>query len=478
MSEAVEIDVDQLMERIRENTTKRWSKVSPINASAPLAESQMPADFACLQDGSDICHIDFTSHRKVVGRFIVFIKNLLRQLLTPILERQFAFNAATARAVTYLWEQVEAMRQQQAAAAQTLWAEIAKQMEVTRQHQDAILQTLQQEVEASRQQQAAALQGLRTKVLEHVQEWGRWGEHMEKKLSSLEQTSSTLYENITTLELAQKESATRLEKALSRLQTDHTLQERRLAMLLEEARKGLPEPLSQDQLQVFANEGQRVRDALYVSFEDQFRRTHEEIKERFRMYLPLLKQAMLGSESMSVLDVGCGRGEWLELLQEEGLRAQGVDLNRVLVEECRGRGLEVIEGEAMAYLASLRPNSLGAVTGLHLIEHLPFEGVIKLLDETVRVLKPGGVAIFETPNPEKVVVASCSSYVDLSHHHPLPRSMAKFLAEARGLCQVEIMDLHPYPESYRVEGGGLNVAQRFNEYFYGPHDYAIIGWKV
>jgi SAM-dependent methyltransferase len=166
------------------------------------------------------------------------------------------------------------------------------------------------------------------------------------------------------------------------------------------------------------------------------------------------------------------------LLQEEGLQAQGVDLNRVLLEGCRARGLAVTEGEAIAYFSTLPPSSLGAVTGFHVIEHLPLDALIRLLDEAVRVLKPGGVAIFETPNPENVLVGSCNFYLDPTHRNPLPSAMVKFLVETRGLCRVEVMNLHPYPQSYGVETGGLAVAQRFNEYFYGPQDYAVVGWKV
>jgi SAM-dependent methyltransferase len=380
---------------------------------------------------------------------------------------------------TAIAEQVEETRQQQAMALQTLRTEIAEQVEGTRQQQAMTLQqqamalqTLRQAVEASEQRQAAALQSLRTEMMEQVQAWRRL---MERRFGGLEQTASRLRESMLT------ETDRRLaewEKALARLKTDHILQERRVTMLLEETRKRLPEPLSQDQLQTIADEGKHVLEALYVSFEDQFRGAREEIKDRFRVYLPLLAEGSLGSDEMPILDVGCGRGEWLELLQEENLQGQGVDLNRVFVEACARRGLEAVEGEAISYLAGLPPKSVGAVTGFHIIEHLPFDVLVNLLDETVRVLKPGGVAIFETPNPENVLVGSHNFYVDPTHRNPLPSATVKFIAEARGLCRVEIMHLHPYPESYRVKDGEFDIVKRFNEYFYGPQDYAVVGWKV
>ena len=268
------------------------------------------------------------------------------------------------------------------------------------------------------------------------------------------------------------------ERTVARLKTDVILQERRLTMLLEEARKRLPAAWDQAQLQTVADEAQHVLDALYGAFEDQFRGTRAEIKERLGVYLALLRQAQLGAATRPILDVGCGRGEWLELLHEEGLWGQGVDRNRVLVEQCRRRGLTVVESDALRYLRSLPDASVGAVTGFHIIEHLALEELIKLLDETVRVLRAGGVAIFETPNPRNVLVGSHTFYLDPTHRNPLPSAVMQFLAEARGLCRVEILELHPCPKASHVQDADLDVAKRFNEYFYGPQDYAVIGWKA
>src|SRR3989442_11358235 len=119
-----------------------------------------------------------------------------------------------------------------------------------------------------------------------------------------------------------------------------------------------------------------------------------------KFYLPLIKQHGIGSREMPILDVGCGRGEWLELLKEQKLRGGGVDSNRVLVGQCVERGLEVAEEDLINHLTRLNDASLGAVTGFHLIEHLPIDTLIQFLNQTVRVLKPGGAVIFETPNPQ------------------------------------------------------------------------------
>ncbi len=267
-------------------------------------------------------------------------------------------------------------------------------------------------------------------------------------------------------------------KKFAYLKRDVVLQERRLSRLLEEARKRLPEPFDQEQLQAFAKEEDHLLDSLYVSFEDQFRGTRQDIKDRAKVYLPLVQEAKAGTKERPIMDVGCGRGEWLELLNEEGFTARGVDFNRVLVEQCRKCGIDVVESDVFEYLHTLPDVSLGAVTGLHIIEHLPLGALIKLIDETVRVLKPGGVAIFETPNPENILVGACTFYFDPTHCNPLPAPMIKFLVESRGLCQVEIKRLHPYDDASRVPDNSSELAKRFNEYFYGPQDYAVVGYKL
>ncbi|HEY2961262.1 MAG TPA: methyltransferase domain-containing protein [Pyrinomonadaceae bacterium] len=211
-------------------------------------------------------------------------------------------------------------------------------------------------------------------------------------------------------------------------------------------------------------------EALYVALEDRFRGTREEIKERFREYLPyLMGQA-------PVIDLGCGRGEWLELLTENGIEARGVDSNGLQVEQCRARGLDVTEQDLFVYLQSMPDESAGAITGFHIIEHLSFNALMALLNEVMRVLRRGGVAIFETPNPENIVVGSNYFYLDPTHRHPLPTELMEFLFKNRGFEEVKVLPLHPW-ESGRVEGEG-QLAERFNGYFYGPMDYAIVGRKV
>jgi SAM-dependent methyltransferase len=301
-------------------------------------------------------------------------------------------------------------------------------------------------------------------------------EQVEMLTRSLKAEASALRDE---LERASHQLQTGTDAALEkqqRLRVELTLHGQRVTRLLEDVTARLPSQPDQPQLQALADEERHTLDAFYVSFEDQFRGSRAEIKERLKIYLPLFERAGIGTREMPILDIGSGRGEWLELLREKNLRASGVDLNRVLVAQCRERGLEVFEDDVMHHLRALPDESLGAVTGFHLIEHLPVETLIKMLDETVRLVRRGGAVIFETPNPQNVLVGSCNFYFDPTHRNPLPGPIMRFLVESRGFARVEIMDLNP-SDAERVAGES-DLVKRFNQYFYGPMDYAVVGWKV
>lgn len=467
----------------------RQRKLVYADPDGNLSDGRLAFHLSTLQNNSDLCNIHFTSHRRGVGWVVVLTKRLLCKLLTPVLQRQSAYNAANAHLCRQL---TEALREQ-AAASQALQETVAGQIEalyqaarriVTEpvealgQQHAAAVQTLAEavtkQIEALEQQQAAAVVALQTAVSSSLEQKMRdVRESVSRSLQGQEEKFNSTERKVVDAHAR----VTELERIGLKLKANLSIQERRLTMLLEEARKRLPDPLDEQQLVTMAEEEKHALDALYLSLEDQFRGSREEIKERLRTYLPIIKEANLGTHEMPILDVGCGRGEWLELAKEEDLQAQGVDINRVLVDYCRDRGLEVIERDVISYLQTISDASLGAVTGFHIIEHLPFDVVVKLMDEIVRVLRPGGLAILETPNPENVLVGSHTFYLDPTHRNPLPSAVVKLIAEARGLCRVEVINLHPL-DPYKIEDAGLEITKRFNEYFYGPQDYAIIGRKA
>lgn len=238
------------------------------------------------------------------------------------------------------------------------------------------------------------------------------------------------------------------------------------------------EKISKDKLQDLSDKISYDLESLYVFLEDNLRGSRKEIKERLKIYIPIIKKANIGKKDSSILDIGCGRGEWLELLKEENLYGRGLDSNKVMVKICKDRGLDVIDSDAINFIKNISDNSLGAVTGFHLIEHYGFDFLIKLLDEILRILKPGGLVILETPNPNNVLVGSCSFYLDPTHNKPIPSSLIKLVLESRGFSKIKIMNINPFKDDFKIKEDDSETSKRFNDYFYGPQDYAVVGFKV
>lgn len=223
-------------------------------------------------------------------------------------------------------------------------------------------------------------------------------------------------------------------------------------------------------------------DAHYVSFEDTFRGTREDIKTRAAHYLETFSDAGIGKEKGLVLDLGCGRGEWLEVLTENGYTSRGVDLNSVMVSEALALGLDAVESDAIAYLRTLNNASVSAVTSMHLVEHIPYEILITLLDEAARVLQPGGVLILETPNPENLTVGSYWFYMDPTHRNPIPPALLQWVVQARGFENAAIerltqnravFDIQPVDEDV----AGSSQINKVVGLLTAAPDYAIVARK-
>jgi len=216
-----------------------------------------------------------------------------------------------------------------------------------------------------------------------------------------------------------------------------------------------------------------MSDGFYRAFEDQHRGSRELIKARQRAYLPFIDPLQTLYPDASALDLGCGRGEWLELLTESGFKASGVDLDDGMLAVCRERGLVVQTKDAVTGLQEQSDASLAVVSGFHLAEHIPFEALQSLMSESLRVLKPAGLLILETPNPENIVVGTANFYLDPTHRQPIPPLLLSFLAEYCGFARVKVI---------RLQGPvDLNTGRKLN-----MHDvlggvspeYAIVAQKA
>lgn len=269
-------------------------------------------------------------------------------------------------------------------------------------------------------------------------------------------------------ELAQRAAAT--ERSVAAMKGDVHFQNRRLARL-DRGPVTVPGTPSRDQLQ------SGPADDLYLAFEDRFRGPIEEVKVRLQQYLDRFRGLPSLFPGRPLLDIGCGRGEWLELLSECGIDAYGVDKNPHAVDACKRRGLEARHADALTHLADLPDGALGAITIFHLVERLPLDDLLQLLEQARRTLVTGGLLMVQTPNPESIKVGASTFYNDPTHIRPIPPLLGQFLIESRGFIDVEILRLNPYPDASLVQERS-EVADRLNELMFGSQDYAILARKA
>ncbi|BBP45086.1 hypothetical protein THMIRHAS_04590 [Thiosulfatimonas sediminis] len=220
-----------------------------------------------------------------------------------------------------------------------------------------------------------------------------------------------------------------------------------------------------------------MQDNFYRHFEDRFRGSRATIKQRLSAYLPLIRQQKtlcLDQEKrqMQVLDLGCGRGEWLELLGDEDVVALGVDKDAQMLQACRDQGLDVQESDIFAFLESGDATKYDVITAFHVVEHLTFDELQRLIQLAKERLNPQGILCFETPNPENISVASNSFHLDPTHYKPLPPTLLSFLFERFGFAVVTILRL----DNYRPINASQQITLNDVLHFVSP-DYAVIGVK-
>ncbi|MDO9023589.1 class I SAM-dependent methyltransferase [Zwartia sp.] len=215
-----------------------------------------------------------------------------------------------------------------------------------------------------------------------------------------------------------------------------------------------------------------MSDDFYSQFEHAFRGTRAEITARLDVYFPFIEPLLALYPDAIALDLGCGRGEWLEILRNKGFTALGVDLDDGMLADCRALNLNVRTQDAIAALNGLEDASASILSAFHLVEHIPFDVLRALVSEAHRVLKPGGLLIMETPNPENIMVGTSSFYLDPTHTRPIPPGLLMFVPKYYGFLNTTVLRLQETPELRQ------KVSPTLRDVLSGASpDYAVIAQK-
>lgn len=213
------------------------------------------------------------------------------------------------------------------------------------------------------------------------------------------------------------------------------------------------------------------QDDFYLAFENRHRGTRALIQSRLQVYVPFIQPLLDIYPHATSLDLGCGRGEWLELLTGLGFDARGVDTDPAMVHVCQTLNLRATQQDAIQYLMHQPDKSLAIISAFHVVEHIPFDQLQLLVEHARRCLLPGGLMVLETPNPENLAVGTSSFYVDPTHQRPIPPELLSFLPEYYGFSRHKVLRLQESAELRGMPDIDMGLAPVI---FGASPDYAVL----
>jgi SAM-dependent methyltransferase len=402
------------------------------------------------------------------------------RVIAPSLQRQLKFNS---RLVDHLNRSAAAEREAHASAEETadrLRDEFAKLAEFhTRtihylQQVTAYVDTRTRESEGGALVLNASLSGLAENMSKRWESLGARDRRAEAQTTAL----ATSHEELRTMVGVAQQAALSLKRELDGLREVHEVHRVHEVHEVHEVPQvhGVRPPAFKT-----------LDSYKYVGFEDQFRGSREEIRGRLESYVPVFAGAS------DVVDVGCGRGEFLELLAAAGVRARGIDINHEMVELCRARGLDVSEADAVGYRSTLPDASIGGLLAAQVVEHLQPDYLLAFLELAFHKLRPGGRIVLETLNPA-CWIAFFESYIrDITHVWPLHPETLKYLVLASGFSRADIEYRSPVPANDRLQRLAVPAAadttladlveainantEKLNARIFTHLDYAVIGTR-
>jgi SAM-dependent methyltransferase len=361
------------------------------------------------------------------------LRGFVWRLVGPALERQKGFNAAL---VDHLNRNVAAHRERGRAIATLIdiTHDHIKGVVNFQQHLIQYLQTITLYVDTKDSATAGQAQVLNTAIGAMTDDWLKRWESLAAREQRFNARVAAMDDLRATVALAQQTSLT-LKREVERLLENGggpPAADRRGTATSAEPAARVPAAAELDSFK-------------YLAFEDAFRGSQEQIRARLAEYVP--RFAALSD----VLDIGCGRGEFLDLLRQHDITSRGLDLNHEMVEVCRSRGFEVVEADALGYLESLPDSSLGGLFAAQVVEHLEPPYLMRLIEAAFHKIRPGGVILLETINVA-CWTAFFESYIrDLTHVRALHPDTLQYLLRVSGFQHVEVAYSSPIPEWTRLQ---------------------------
>jgi O-antigen chain-terminating methyltransferase len=461
-----EINVEEIMAKIRENIHRRQaagelpSDPNSVIGSASKnylagdSEDTIQHDLSYVNSNWDIHNNSYfiSSHHPLIGKFLVkgrqMIHGEVRRYVDPMISHQTEFNSSSVRIITRA-------------------SQLCTELDQHQQELDSAINSLK--LESDKKINSLKLESDK-KITDCI---ATAKNELDSKIDlTIEELTTVKSKLDSKIELTIKELFARMDVDIrSRAWLAHVLEERVQKGLAQKS--DLPATTSKE-------------DTNYFRFEDQFRGSREDIKQRQLAFLPYFEK------SSRVLDIGCGRGEFLEILKDHDIGSIGVDSNRDMVAYCRSHQLDVEHSDAIAYLERLEDKSLDGIFMDQVVEHLEPEYLIRLLALCHQKMKFGYHIVVETVNP-LTFVSLVNFYADMTHKKPLHPETLLYILSVAGFreCEKKFFSLvSDEGRLKKVEGTvDMNETERksievynhnvemLNIVLFGAQDYAVIGKK-
>jgi 2-polyprenyl-3-methyl-5-hydroxy-6-metoxy-1,4-benzoquinol methylase len=463
---AEETSVETIVRRVQQRLRQR-RRVSTLDVEEPVLEQDELEQFSNIHLAPDFFfQLDYAARifdpRDTPGntRF-VFIKKAIQRDMRVYTTRQVEFNATVVRVLNKLFDVLH---------------EIVEKFNYFR----------RAEVNLTRRMEYnETMVGNTLKMLHH----------QRQRIESVEGFSRDLYQHRTRLE-ALEEAERQLNRRVSGLEDlrnrlEHALAENaalrqrleqalaRVAPTPPPAAAGVPAAPADVAPALSAEQAhtQLLNDYLYFPYLNEDRSIEDVIRERVRHYLPFFSATTPPQPPGYLVDIGCGRGEFMDICRDANLPCKGIDINEDMVRHCGDKGHDVTQAGAVAYLQAQADASLRGIISCHVIEHMPAVEMLAFLRLCVRKLAPGGRLVLETPNPKSIFGLSMF-YRDFTHEKPIHPQTMKFLLQELGMQRVDVEELHKAPEHLETAIAGNAVIsanfRKLDAMVFGYLDYAVM----